>query len=148
MKLEIIGIQLSLLKLSGETCSSRSWASQEPGRRKKGGRDTMTELSSAMLSFTLSSRLMGRDWSWWRGKGRCAATPCSSLALPWAGGLPVSGEVEGRLHTAPLESRVRQHSCLLLSRPLETRDNCLDSCLLWIAFSEAALTCCGLTRVP
>lgn len=68
MKLEIIGMQRSWLKLSGETCSRRTWAFQEQGRRRGGSR---TELSHAVLHCL--ARLLGQDGSWWCGEGGCAA---------------------------------------------------------------------------
>lgn len=143
MKLEIIGMQRSWLKFSGETCSRRTWPFQEQGRRKGGSR---TELSHAVLRCLAG--LVGQDRSWRCGEGGCAAMPA---APPPSVGLEVCPSQVRRnegFPLPPLDSRVGQRICLLLSRSLGTADNSLDRRLLWFAFFELVLTCRWLARVP
>lgn len=66
MKLQIIGIQLSLLKLGGETCSRRASAFQEQGRRKEGGKGSgegsRRDLSHAEPALQDTARHIERVW--------------------------------------------------------------------------------------
>lgn len=105
-------------------------------------------LSSAVLSSTLSCKTCGMGLDLRCGEGGCAAMLAAPPPYAGLGGLPVRGEGKGRLHTAHLGSRLRQHICLLLPSSLEATDSSLDSRLLWVAFFKVALTCCWLTRVP
>lgn len=82
MKLQIVGIQLSLLKLRGETCSGRASALQEQGRRKEGGKGSgegsRTDPSHAVLAPALRDTSNGCGAEQVVGEAvqpHCAASP-------------------------------------------------------------------------